>query len=74
MAVHKSRVTRSRRGQRRAHSALSNPTFSIEQSTGDIHLRHHITPSGCYRGKRVIALKPKKATDNAAASSAEQGQ
>ena len=29
MAVQKSKVTRSRRGQRRSHDALSGPTLSV---------------------------------------------
>ncbi len=54
MAVQKSRVTRSRRGQRRSHDALSNPTLSIDPTTGETHRRHHITADGYYRGKKVL--------------------
>lgn len=54
MAVQKSRVTRSRRGQRRSHDALKPPTLSIDQMSGEVHLRHHITKDGYYRGKQVI--------------------
>jgi len=25
----------------------------VEPSTGEAHLRHHISPSGYYRGKKV---------------------
>jgi large subunit ribosomal protein L32 len=42
---------------RRSHDALTAPTLSIEPSTGDTHLRHHISPSGYYRGRKVIAGK-----------------
>ena len=59
MAVQKSRVTRSKRGMHRAHQALRNPTFSVDSTTGETHLRHHLTKSGFYRGKRVIILKTK---------------
>ncbi len=54
MAVQKDRVTRSRRGMRRAHDALSNPTLSIDSTTGETHRRHHVTKSGHYRGRKVI--------------------
>ena len=54
MAVQKSRKTPSKRGMRRSHNALKNPTLSEDQETGEIHLRHHITADGYYRGKKVI--------------------
>jgi len=57
MAVQKSRVSRSRRGMRRAHDHLSNPSVSIDQTTGETHRRHHITPDGYYRGRQVIEVK-----------------
>ena len=60
MAVAQGRTTRSRRNQRRSHDRVSKPTLSIEQETGETHLRHHITAEGYYRGKQVIA----KAVDN----------
>ena len=55
MAVQKSKVTRSRRGQRRSHDSLSNPTLSVDPVSGETHLRHHMTPEGFYRGRQVIA-------------------
>ena len=57
MAVQKSRKTPSRRGMRRSHDALSGPTLSIELTTGETHLRHHISADGFYRGRKVIADK-----------------
>lgn len=57
MAVQKSRKTPSKRGMRRAHNALKNPTLSEDIETGEIHLRHQITADGYYRGKKVIASK-----------------
>lgn len=64
MAVQKSRVTRSKRGMRRSHEALRNPTVSVDSTTGETHLRHHVTKSGFYRGKRVITLTTKKPKDS----------
>lgn len=54
MAVQKSRVTRSRRGMRRAHDGLTKPTLSIDAATGETHRRHHISPEGYYKGRQVI--------------------
>ena len=55
MAVQKSRKTPSRRGMRRSHDSLKSSTLSVEQTTGETHLRHHISPDGYYRGRRVIS-------------------
>lgn len=57
MAVQKSRKTPSRRGMRRSHDALTAETLSTEPTTGETHLRHHISADGFYRGKQVIADK-----------------
>jgi large subunit ribosomal protein L32 len=57
MAVQKSRKTPSRRGMRRSHDALSSATLSVEQTTGETHLRHHVSAEGYYRGRKVIADK-----------------
>lgn len=54
MAVQKNRKTRSKRGMRRSHDALSAPTLSIDPTTGETHRRHHVTPDGYYRGRQVI--------------------
>jgi len=54
MAVQKSKVTRSRRGQRRSHDSLSSPTLSIDSTTGETHRRHHVSADGYYRGRKVI--------------------
>ena len=59
MAVQKSRVTPSRRGQRRSHDALTAKQLSTDPTTGETHLRHHITADGYYRGKKVIETKSK---------------
>jgi large subunit ribosomal protein L32 len=54
MAVQKSRKTPSKRGMRRSHNSLTSPALSEDQETGEIHLRHHVTADGYYRGKKVI--------------------
>ena len=54
MAVQKNRKTPSRRGMRRSHDALTGRAVSIEPTTGEAHLRHHVSPDGFYRGRKVI--------------------
>ena len=55
MAVQQNRKTSSRRGMRRSHDALGKETLSIDPTTGEVHLRHHVTPEGFYRGRKVVA-------------------
>ena len=43
MAVQKSKVSRARRGARRAHNALKKEALSLDPVTGEKHLRHHMT-------------------------------
>jgi large subunit ribosomal protein L32 len=57
MAVQKNRKTPSKRGMRRSHDALSSATLSVEPTTGETHLRHHVSADGYYRGRKVIADK-----------------
>jgi large subunit ribosomal protein L32 len=54
MAVQKSRKTPSRRGMRRSHDALKAQTLSVEPTTGETHIRHHVSPEGYYKGRKVI--------------------
>lgn len=65
MAVQKSRVTRSRRGMRRAHDALTARCLSTDSETGERHLRHHVSPDGYYRGREVIASKSSEESHDA---------
>ncbi len=60
MAVQKSKKTPSRRGMRRSHDSLNQASIAVEPSTGEAHLRHHISPGGFYRGKKVIDIKQKE--------------
>ena len=56
MAVQKHKVTRSRRGMRRSHDAISGSTLSTDPTTGETHRRHHVGADGYYRGREVIAV------------------
>jgi large subunit ribosomal protein L32 len=57
MAVQQNKKSPSRRGMRRAHDFLTNPPLALEPSTGEVHLRHHISPNGYYRGKKIVQTK-----------------
>ncbi|MDR0528675.1 MAG: 50S ribosomal protein L32 [Zoogloeaceae bacterium] len=54
MAVQQNKKSPSKRGMHRAHDFLTAPLLSVEQSSGETHRRHHISPSGFYRGRQVI--------------------
>ncbi len=54
MAVQQNKKSPSKRGMHRAHDFLSGPAIAVEPTTGEIHRRHHISPSGFYKGKRVV--------------------
>jgi large subunit ribosomal protein L32 len=57
MAVQKSKKSPSRRGMHRSHDFLEKPPLAVEPTTGETHLRHHVSPSGFYRGRKVMAAK-----------------
>jgi len=54
VAVQKSRKTRSKRGMRRSHDAVKGKTLSIDPTSGETHLRHHVTADGYYKGQKVV--------------------
>ncbi|EAS47434.1 ribosomal protein L32 [gamma proteobacterium HTCC2207] len=54
MAVQKSRKTRSKRGMRRSHDALTAATISVDPVSGEKHLRHNVSADGFYRGRKVV--------------------
>lgn len=56
MAVQQNRKTRSKRGMRRSHDALTGHTLSIDETTGEKHRRHHVTADGFYRGRKVVDI------------------
>jgi large subunit ribosomal protein L32 len=63
MAVQKSRKSRSRRGMRRAHDSLTGSTLSVDKTSGETHVRHHVTADGYYRGKKVMETRPEPDTE-----------
>jgi len=57
MAVQQNKKSPSKRGMHRSHNALVVPGIALEPTTGEVHLRHHISPTGFYRGRKVIKTK-----------------
>lgn len=54
MAVQQNRKSRSKRDKRRTHNAAPTSSLSVEPHTGETHRRHHLSPDGYYRGRKVI--------------------
>jgi len=59
MAVQKSKPSRSKRGMRRSHDKIFQPMMSKDIVSQEIHIRHHVTKKGYYKGEKFI-LKRKK--------------
>jgi large subunit ribosomal protein L32 len=57
MAVQQNKKSPSRRNMRRAHDHLTTPATAIEPTSGETHLRHHVSATGFYRGKKVVKTK-----------------
>ncbi|MDO8954929.1 MAG: 50S ribosomal protein L32 [Gammaproteobacteria bacterium] len=57
MAVQQNKKSRSKRDMRRSHDSLTGPSLSVEPTSGETHLRHHVSPNGFYRGRKVIDSK-----------------
>jgi len=57
MAVQQNKKSPSKRGMHRAHDGLGSPALAVEPTTGETHLRHHISPTGFYRGRKVVKTK-----------------
>jgi large subunit ribosomal protein L32 len=57
MAVQQNKKSPSKRGMHRSHDFLKAPATAVEPVTGETHLRHHISPTGFYRGHKVMKTK-----------------
>lgn len=57
MAVQQSKKSRSRRDMRRSHDALTAKAITVDSQTGETHLRHHVSPKGMFRGRKVVIKK-----------------
>ncbi len=56
MAVQQNKKSPSKRGMHRSHNALTGAPLSTTPN-GETHLRHHISPNGFYRGRKVLKTK-----------------
>ena len=56
MAVQQNKKSRSRRDMRRSHDGLVDNTSSLseDQTSGELHRRHHMTEDGYFRGRKVL--------------------
>jgi large subunit ribosomal protein L32 len=57
MAVQQNKKSPSKRGMHRSHQNYTAQTLSSDSNTGELHMRHHISPNGMYRGKKVVKTK-----------------
>ncbi len=57
MAVQQNKKSPSKRGMHRSHDSLTRSPLTVDSSTGEVHLRHHISPTGYYRGRKVVKTK-----------------
>lgn len=63
MAVQKSKKSRSKRGMRRANDFIKLPSLTTDAYTGEVHVRHHVSEQGYYKGKEVIKSSNKQAQE-----------
>ena len=58
MAVQQNKKSRARSKMRRGGQAkIQAPTLSVNPLSGSLHLRHHISADGTYRGKQYLVKK-----------------
>ena len=58
MAVPKRKTSPSKRGMRRAHDALTAPTYVEDKNSGELRRPHHVDlKTGMYRGKQILTIK-----------------
>lgn len=57
MAVQQNKKSPSKRGMHRSHDGLTAAQWSTDPQTGEVHLPHHISANGMYRGRKVTKAK-----------------
>jgi len=68
MAVQQNKKSPSKRGMHRAHDYLTSPSLAIEPTTGETHLRHHVSPTGFYRVVITVLRSPFRLQSNISSS------
>lgn len=57
MAVPKRKVSRMKRGNRRAADALAKPTYVEDKDSGELRRPHHVDlKTGMYRGRQILKV------------------
>jgi len=64
MTVQKSKKTSSKRGMRRSHDHLNVSKLSQDPTSGETHMRHHVSKNGFYKGNQVIIPKSEDSSIN----------
>ncbi|WP_125767867.1 50S ribosomal protein L32 [Companilactobacillus furfuricola] len=57
MAVPARKTSKQKKRQRRGHIKLNVPNMQFDVSTGEYRLSHHVSPSGMYKGNKVVDTK-----------------
>jgi large subunit ribosomal protein L32 len=54
----KRKLSKGRRGRRRAHDALSQKTLTVCSNCGEMRLPHSVCPKcGFYKGREIISVE-----------------
>jgi large subunit ribosomal protein L32 len=67
VAIQKSKRSRMRRGAGRAHHALVPKGWTVCKETGEVCPPHAVSPSGWYKGRKIMVTKEEKKAAAAAA-------
>lgn len=57
MAVPKQKISKSKRGMRRAHKGLTGVSLTEDKTTGELKRPHHVSPDGHYKGRQVTEAR-----------------
>lgn len=60
MAVQQNKKSSSKRGMHRSHDSIAEPAIAADPYTGEVHLHHHISPNGFYKGRKLFKTKEDK--------------
>ena len=55
MAVQQNKKSPSKRGMHRSHDFLTSSPLTVDTGTGEVHLRHHISPNGLLPGQERLS-------------------
>ena len=75
MAVPKKKTSVSRKGKRHAgqhHKLYTNEMVEVEKVTGEFTLRHHVSPSGYYKGVKLWETRADRRAAKAEAAASEE--